>query len=105
MKTDELLRYKALHQKAIRHNVGLMDLLDSGALKLEGGESMTRNICAQISTPLFEDVQKYCDLLAISKRQFVEMAIIDLLAKTREIVREVDPFDVDPEDIEVNPEA
>jgi len=105
MKTDEFLRYKALHQKAIHHNVGLMDLLDSGSLKIADGESLTRNICAQISTPLFEDVEKYCDLLAISKRQFVELAIIDLLAKTRDIVTEVDPFDVDPHDSEPTPEA
>jgi hypothetical protein len=95
MKTDELLHYKALHTKYVHHNENLSDLIDSGALKLEQDphNPIFRNICANISVQLFDEVEKYCALLDLSKRKFVELALVDLLEKARKIVAEVDPFE------------
>jgi hypothetical protein len=95
MRTDELLRYKALHQKYVHHNEAMFDYIDNGALKVEQDPEnpIFRNICANISGPLFEEVEKYCALLEISKRKFVELALIDLLDKAHEIVSEVRPFE------------
>lgn len=93
MRSDELIRYKCLHAKAIHHNQTLLDAVDEGAFDIEGADQMTRNICAKIWVGLFDEIESYCGLLQISKRQFVESALIDLLEKTKQIFDDVDPFD------------
>lgn len=51
-----------------------------------------KNICAHISQELFDNVDSTCRMLEISKRQFVEMALIEALNKAEAIVAEIDPF-------------
>ena len=55
-------------------------------------ESM-RNICAFIHKDLFASVEELCTNLDLSKREFVEMAIIDLIAKAKEIMTRHDVFE------------
>lgn len=51
-----------------------------------------RNICAFIHKDLFAEVEQVCTNLDLSKREFVEMAIIDLIAKANEIMTRHDVF-------------
>ena len=51
-----------------------------------------KNICAHISPQLFERVEECCKTLELSKRRFVEMALIEALDKAEAIVADIDPF-------------
>jgi hypothetical protein len=48
-----------------------------------------KNLCAYISPALFDEVNQVGELLNLSKRQIVEMAVIDFLAKAWEVVHEI----------------
>lgn len=92
MKTDEYLRWKVLSLKASNENEGMLDTLfgDKPSPEIE---MHTRNLCAQISPELFGEVENYCGLLNISKRRFVEQAIIELLDQTKAVFDEIQPFE------------
>lgn len=90
MTTRETLMLKALQFKETNTGGQLGEaLLDQ---VLEKQPEAARNICAMISVPLFNEIETYCSLLDISKRRFVEMALQDLLEKTKSVVDEVQPF-------------
>lgn len=48
-----------------------------------------KNLCAYISPVLFDEVNQVGELLSLSKRQIVEMAVIDFLAKAHAVIEEV----------------
>jgi hypothetical protein len=52
-----------------------------------------KNICAFISPQLFSEVEEMGDLLDLSKRQIVEMALVDFLNKAQSVLQEVDVFE------------
>jgi hypothetical protein len=84
MTFDDLIRYKALHLKYVSSGANVMELL---ATKLEHSVPM-KNVCAMISQELFDDLTGTCALLDISKRTFIEAAIIEALAKANAIMNE-----------------
>lgn len=51
-----------------------------------------RNICAFVSVEMFGEVDEICQILSLSKRQFVEMALIDLLEKAYKTLDETGAF-------------
>lgn len=79
MKFDDLIQYKALH----------FDYVSSGAnaeifyegFSAEEKKKHFRNVCALISIPLFDRLENTCGFLDISKRQFIEAALIECLDK------------------------
>lgn len=52
-----------------------------------------KTVCAPISVPLFERMSHTMQILSMSKRQFIEMAIIEALDRCDEIMDEVDVFE------------
>ena len=73
---------------------------DSFADKLlESNPEGSRQVCAVISQALFDDLESKCGMLEISKRRFVEGALIEALDKVSRILKEVDVF----EDVETEP--
>ena len=54
--------------------------------------SMLKNICARISTPLADELEESCILLGCSKRRFIEMAISNAIFEFHELVEEYDMF-------------
>lgn len=52
-----------------------------------------KTVCAPISIPLFERLTNTLSILEISKRSFIESAIIEALNKADEIMKEVDVFE------------
>nr|CRY96356.1 hypothetical protein [uncultured prokaryote] len=92
MNFDETIRLQALRLKQLNtqgHTLG--DSLVDAMLK-DAPEGTTRNICAAVAPGLFDEVNGVCDMLEISKRRFVEMALIDAIAKASTILAEVSPF-------------
>jgi len=84
MTFDELIRYKALHFKYVSDNQGLTDMAAEG--RIEHTIPM-KNVCAMITQELFDELSSTCALLDISKRAFIEGALIDALAKADEALK------------------
>ena len=93
MKSDEILTLKALQLKSTMTRAGNSDLVDHViAQNPDAVKSALRNICAFISPELFEQVEIACNNFELSKRQVVEMALIDFMEKVDSIMDKVDPF-------------
>lgn len=107
---DQFIQYRALKFKF--SPVGLMTLddiqrqIDAGSLghavdgvfvpakDLEEITSIPlRNVCAKLSVPLVERLDKALDVLDISKRQFIELALIEALDKVDQVLVDVDAFE------------
>ncbi|RYF39505.1 MAG: hypothetical protein EOO38_23190 [Cytophagaceae bacterium] len=86
MNFDDLIRYKALHLKYTTTNMGFIDLmLDPKQTGVTGNLPM-KNVCAMIHQNLFDRLSDTCALLDISKRSFIEMALIEALNKADAIM-------------------
>ena len=90
MNFDEAIRYKALSLKATISGNNTSDIFDH---LLTDETPTTRNICAIISTTLFDNVENVTNLLSMSKRQFVEHALIEAVEKANSIINEVNPME------------
>ena len=95
MNSNETLRLQALKLKQLHTNGNdFSDALVDELIKQNPTENPPlRNICAFISPVLFDEIEGLCSMLSISKRRFVEMALVDLMAKANGIVEEVQPFE------------
>lgn len=92
MNFDEVIRYKALALKATISNNNLNGMFDH---LLTDETPETRNICAIVSTTLFNNVENVTNLLSISKRAFVEQALIEAVERAHFIIKQVNPMESD----------
>lgn len=84
MTFDELIRYKALNFKYTHDNQGFIDMAAEGRL---GEHNIPmKNVCAMITQELFDDLTSVCGLLDISKRSFIEGALIEALQKAHKVM-------------------
>lgn len=94
MNLDDTIRLQALKVKKL-HNDGSDDMNELFLEQLAPQaviDGVMKNICASVSLELFEQVHNFCSAFDISKRLFVELALIDALRKASLIVDEVKPF-------------
>jgi hypothetical protein len=92
MRFHELIQLHALKLKQTVSGGGLPDHIVDRAIESNPDAKM-RQVCAMVSQELFDELQDTCQTLDISKRRFVEGALIDALEKAKQIVGEVDPFE------------
>lgn len=93
MKFDELIRLKALQLKAVNTGQTTTELIESQLHLPEVSEGLKlRQVCAMVSPQLFDELEGTCELLGISKRKFVEGALIEAIDRAAAIVSEVEPF-------------
>lgn len=97
MNFDETIRLQALRLKQLNSmgHIGADGIVDQ-LLANAPENGAFRNICASVSQQLFDEVNGICDVLDISKRRFVEMALIEAIKKSNEIMIDVQPFDQEP---------
>jgi hypothetical protein len=94
MNFDELIRLKALQLKSVTSGNSTMEVVDRQLdLPDVAKDLKLRQVCAMVSPQLFSELEGTCDLLSISKRRFVEGALIDAIDRAAAIVHEVSPFD------------
>lgn len=94
MTFEELVTLKALKQKQLTtEGSDLSDVLIDQILMKSDGDQF-RNVCAHISIPLADELDGLCNALDISKRRFVEGALIDAVKRANAIVSQVQPFDL-----------
>ena len=93
MALEELLKTKAL---LVREKMR-SDALGEAAIEAAAasGQKSIRNICAHISTDLYDQIEEACQFLDLTKRRFVEAALIEAVAKAESIIAEVKPFDLE----------
>lgn len=89
MDTREKLLLQALKLKELntQGHTGGGDLIGQ-FLEQDDVKAKMKNLCAYVSPALFDEVTQIGELLDLSKRQIVEMAVIDFLAKARDVVKE-----------------
>lgn len=95
MNTEQTLMLQALKAKQMQ-SVGYSYSGDLIGQMIEGSEEVKakmHNICAFITPELHGDITSMCELLDLSKRQFVEMALVDFLAKAQAIIDQVNVFE------------
>lgn len=90
----ELLMYKALHFK--QSNDSTTDvILDHFVAQNENsvGQLELKNVCAKVSVELADELDNACNLLGLSKRRFIESAIINALDEFKRVAAEVNMFE------------
>ena len=77
---QELLTYKILHFKNMVANTNLPDLILENSLEGELASNLKlKNVCAKLSPQLVERLDNAISLLDMSKRLFIETALIQSL--------------------------
>lgn len=91
---DQYIQHRVLSFKFTNVDNGkLFDhLLDSGQL-VDTGSVELRNVCAKLSVELADRLDNTLGLIDMSKRQFIEMALIEALDKVDQAVQELDAFE------------
>lgn len=91
---DQFIQYRALDFK----------YGDFGASYPDQLKDQLRTVCFQVTPSVFDDLESVCQLLGVTKRRFVELAVIDALERTHEIVKGMDTFEFAREDQQRLPE-
>lgn len=82
---EELILAKALDFKLGTRNADLIDALDrSGSIP----EGMLKNVCAKLSVELSDKLDEVCSLLSLSKRRFIESALVEALNQAEFIMHD-----------------
>lgn len=95
MKSEEMLMLQALKLKKL-NSKGFdgPDLVEQLILQNpDAAKEKLRNICAFISPDLFGEIDSLCSLLDLSKREFVEMALVDLVAKAHAVIQQTNAME------------
>lgn len=95
MKSEEMLMLQALKLKKL-NSKGFdgPDLVEQLILQNpDAAKEKLRNICAFISPDLFGEIDSLCNLLDLSKREFVEMALVDLVAKAHAVIQQTNAME------------
>ena len=85
MNLDEVLQLQVLKLKAMKSGFNNGRLVD---MALDQGQEVAsvRNMCAKVSHELYESLELVCQLLSMSKRQFIEAAVSDAIAKAEDLI-------------------
>jgi hypothetical protein len=83
-KFDETVLVKVLERKLNTDSDPIVEHLYEN----NEGQVPIRNICAKITADLYDQISDYCNLLGISKRRFIEAALIAALDRVEQIIRE-----------------
>lgn len=106
-KFDQYIQYRAL---AFKYGSGLVQtpeslqgLIDAGAMLQADGTPITeveqvwpeelKNLCAKVPVSLVEEIDSTIELLKMSKREFVEMAVREALDRANSICKDIDIFE------------
>lgn len=91
---DQYIQHRVLSFKFTNVDNGkLFDrLLESGQI-VDTGSVELRNVCAKLSVELADRLDNTLGLIDMSKRQFIEMALIEALDKVDQAVQELDAFE------------
>lgn len=88
---NEILTYKSLAFKHAADNSQLVDYIVE--TQPEAVQAVTKNVCAHLPIPLVERLENSLAILNMSKREFIQAAIIDALDRFDKIADEYNIFE------------
>ena len=95
MTLEELVTLKALKRKQLTtESSDFSELMIEQILMKSDGDEY-RNVCAHVSIPLADELDELCKSLDISKRRFIEGALIDAVKRSNAIISQVKPFELE----------
>lgn len=83
---NALVTERALRFKSIRENSDLADMIANDPDEAE--RFQLKNVCAKLSGQLSDEIDQVVGLLDISKRRFIESALVDALREAHRIIDE-----------------
>lgn len=87
MSFHKLIQFKALSQVYASNNSAMLDhVLQADSSLVE--KLKMRNVCALIDSELFTRLEDACGILSLSKREFIEAALIEGLNQADKIIAE-----------------
>jgi hypothetical protein len=87
MSFNQFIQYRALHHIYGTGGGKIVDsMLASDPATVE--KLKMRNVCALITTELFDRLENTCAFLDISKREFIESALLEALATADKVIEE-----------------
>ncbi len=89
---DQYIQHKALSFKFDDSGNVLDVMLDKSDDGQIGGIKF-KNVCAKLTEQLVDEMDGICGMLQMSKRQFIELAVIEALERCNSIFEEVDVFE------------
>ncbi|BCL77453.1 hypothetical protein JHS3_31890 (plasmid) [Jeongeupia sp. HS-3] len=99
MNFDQVMQYRALRFKASIEGQHFSNIENDRLLEAAGKEpnDFVKTVCSPISIELFERMNDVLGLLDMTKREFIQAALISALDRADEIIREVNPWESLPE--------
>lgn len=91
MDFDEFLQYRALNMKAHLSHENSDEMLE---YLLDQNPEASRQMCAKVSPALYERLEEVCMFLDISKRSFIERAVLDALIKAENLLKSHGIYDL-----------
>lgn len=92
MSFQKLIQYKALSQVYGTTGGAMIEqLAKQDPAQIE--KMKMRNVCALIAVPLFDRLEELCGVLSISKREFIESALIEALDQADRIIEDEGVFE------------
>lgn len=95
MTPSQVVQLQALKLKATieGNQPSLIDSVLNNPANQEALKKDFRNVCALLHARQFEQLESICELLSLSKREVITLALSDFLPRARAIVSEIDPFE------------
>lgn len=95
MNFNQYIQFRALSAKAQIQGQGFNSEFSEALIEKAAAASPAefKTVCAPISIPLFDRLTNTLSILEVSKRTFIEAAIIEALNKADQIMKEVDVFE------------
>jgi len=87
----EVVTHRALDFKLTGFNHGSAGELMTEKLIKESGKY--KNVCAQLPEPMIKEFEDTINILGLSKREFITMAIQSSLDEAKQIMDEIDIFE------------
>lgn len=88
--SEEVILSKVLNFKHSATFQG--SILVDQALETDEAKKYTKNVCAKLTNEMVESMENTCSILGISKREFIQLAVSDLLDTFDDIASEYDMF-------------
>lgn len=80
---NALITEKSLDFISTRRNSDLFEMIASDQID---HSFPLKNVCAKVSPELSDEIDQICGLLSISKRRFLEAAMVEAVAKAKRIM-------------------
>lgn len=86
MNLDDVLQLQVLKQKAMaKGGVGQGSLTERMLDQAETGGQL-KQMCAKVSVELHDQVHNLCGILDLSKREFIEAAVVEAVVRAHEVI-------------------